>query len=612
MTIPPRKSTPSYERHPLSAVWPDLEPTARQALRESMRQRGYDPLEPVVLYEGRVLDGWHRYSMARELGIEVKAVDYDGDDPAGWVIARHTGRRHIAPGERAQCVVMCREWVPTGRPPDDDRKQPQDRGAERRSDGRLSGRPSTNQELAEEADVSERTIRRAKAQVRAKDKNNESPAAGRLEANRAAVQPAAATPGDDSQVPSVDVGHLASDAHRIRSKPDDERRRGVAVVVDGDAPTPRAGVEREAPASLPGEPASEDDGKRRPAGPPVRVEADAMEAPDVSGRSDSGSDSSLHESSVALEREASGPATLGLGSTEPAADQASGRSEPSTGVADARIVMASTAAPASSDGGSGLPTEREVVESSTAGATDSEADPPVASEPGGTEAPDPARGWMPSDSASSIDSGSGGTPTAVRGREQGRQPAGPIGGVGGADVSVSPDSAPLLPAPAAVAGREAAAAQAQGVDVATAARTASDGDAEFRRCLSELRSAAVRLGAVSRVGTPSRFEAACRLVQALVAAMERCQEAGLDEQVLVAGLPADLVASLDAQWNTEIDRGSTSTQDGGDVDGRGRESAPLDQASNPRAWVQRFSLNRPRQRRAATAAVCLLVGAADR
>lgn len=602
MTIPLRKSTQSYQRHPLSAVWPDLEPQAWEALRQSMRQRGYDPIEPVVLYEGKVLDGWHRYLMAGELGIEFTTVDFDGDDPADLVIARHTGRRNLTPKDRAHGVVRCREWASTGRPAHDG-EQPRDRGAgvpAKRLDGRLSSRPSTNKELAAQADVSERTIRRAKAQVRAKDKNHDASAAGgeerplrpagdassetisqpqaagRLEASRAGVQPAAATPGDEIQAPAVDTGHVAvSDPHRTRGKAADERRGGAA----------------------------------RPA---VRVEGNAMEAPEASARSDSVSDSSLHtESLVTLEREA-GSATVGLGSSEPAAEQASSGSEPSRGVADAKIVMASTAAPASSDGGSGSPTEREVVESSTAEATDSEADPPVASEPGGTEAANPARGWMPPDSASLSDSGSGGTPTAVRGRAQGRQPAGPVGRVGGADVSVSPDSTPLLPAPAAVAGREAAAAHAPGVHAATAAQSACDADAERRHCLSALHSAAERLGAVSRVGTPSRFEAACRLVQALVAAIERCEEAGLDEQVLVAGLPADLVASLDAQWNTEIARGSTSTQDGGDVDGRGRGSAPLEQASNPRAWVQRFSLNRPGQQRAATAALCLLVGAADR
>ena len=38
-------------------------------------------------------------------------VAFDGDDPAGWVIARHTGRRNLSPKDRAHCVVRCREWA---------------------------------------------------------------------------------------------------------------------------------------------------------------------------------------------------------------------------------------------------------------------------------------------------------------------------------------------------------------------------------------------------------------------------------------------------------------------------------------------------------------------
>ena len=494
MTVPPRKSTPSYQRHPLSAVWPDLEPQAREALRESMHTRGYDPLEPVVLYEGKVLDGWHRYSMARALGIEVTTVAFDGDDPAGWVIARHTGRRNLSPGDRAHCVVRCREWAPTGRPAHD-RERPRDGDAgapERRSGGRLSGRPSTNRELAAEAEVSERTIRRAKAQVRAKDKHADAPAAGgeqqplraagnasgepipqpqaggRLEASRAGGQPAVATPDDETQAPTVDTEPVTvSGADRIRSKPAAARGSGVAAVVDGDAPTRRAGAERETPAS-----------------------------------------------------------------------------------------------------------RRQVVEMSTAGATDSEAHRPVASEPGGTEAADPAGGCTPSDSASSSGSGrSGNTPPAVRDRASG-------------DAGASADPAPLPPAPAAAAGREASDAHAEGVAVATAAETACDTDVELRRCLGELRSAAVRLGAVSRVGPPSSFEVTCGLVQALVAAMEHCLDAGLEEQVMLAGLPADLVRRLDAHWSDEPVL-AASTPETGEADGRDRGSAPLEQASNPRAWLKK-------------------------
>ena len=153
----------------------------------------------------------------------------------------------------------------------------------------------------------------------------QSQAGGRLEASRAGVQPAAATPGDETQVPTVDTERVAvSDADRIRSKPEAAKGSGVAAVVDADAPTRRAGAEREAPASRQREP--ED-------GPPVRAATDAIEAPDVSARSDSGSDSSLcNESLVTLVREA-GSATVGSGSTEPAAERATGRSERSSGAA---------------------------------------------------------------------------------------------------------------------------------------------------------------------------------------------------------------------------------------------------------------------------------------
>ena len=292
-------------------------------------------------------------------------------------------------------------------------------------------------------------VRGRPEQIASIDAISQGSAAGLLHLGRATVQRAVAILHDPLLAPAVDAGTVAvSDAYAIRHAAEEAKRRALAAVADGSARTLRG----------------------------------------------------------ALERESAGPATVGLGSTAPAADRATGRSEPSRGVGDAKTVMASAAA-ASSDGGSGSPSEREGVETSTAGATDSEAHRPVASEARGTEAADPAGGWTRSDSASSSDSGSSGsTPTAVQDRE-----------LGGADAS--PDPAPLLPAPAAVGGREAAAAHEQGVHAATAAQTASDADAERRRCLSALRSSAVRLGAVSRVGTPSHFEAACRLVQDLVVAV---------------------------------------------------------------------------------------------
>ena len=151
----------SLKRHPLSAAWPDLKGEENQAMTESMREHGFDQSQPVVLHEGMVLDGWHRYKKARELGIEPTFAEYAGDDPAGFVIGRHKARRHISKEEIATAVLRCRAWRPAegGRPrkPDHDGPVSEPQGA-----------PRTNQELAEEAGVSVTTVKRAKQSVRKK------------------------------------------------------------------------------------------------------------------------------------------------------------------------------------------------------------------------------------------------------------------------------------------------------------------------------------------------------------------------------------------------------------------------------------------------------------
>ena len=146
-------------RHPLSAAWPDLTSEESQAMTESMRAHGFDESQPVVRHEGMVLDGWHRYRKALQLGIEPTFTDYTGDDPAGFVIARHKARRHISKEEIAEAVLRCREWRPAegGRPRKPDHNGPV---------SAPQGAPRTNQELAAEAGVSVTTVKRAKQSVR--------------------------------------------------------------------------------------------------------------------------------------------------------------------------------------------------------------------------------------------------------------------------------------------------------------------------------------------------------------------------------------------------------------------------------------------------------------
>ena len=137
------------ERHPLSALWGDMPEEDFTEMRDSVREHGlHFPI--ILLYEGKVLDGWHRYRAANMAGRDYSTAEYKGGDPASFVIARNAHRRHLTAGQRAACVVACHEWARSG----------VDTG--RLKGGETIAPPSTVAEMAEEAGVSERTLQHAK------------------------------------------------------------------------------------------------------------------------------------------------------------------------------------------------------------------------------------------------------------------------------------------------------------------------------------------------------------------------------------------------------------------------------------------------------------------
>ena len=85
--------------HPYADIFPWIEAEALNAFRDDVRQRGV--LEPIVFLGDAILDGRNRYTVARELRIEYPAVDYLGDDPLGFVIAKNLTRRHLTESQRA-------------------------------------------------------------------------------------------------------------------------------------------------------------------------------------------------------------------------------------------------------------------------------------------------------------------------------------------------------------------------------------------------------------------------------------------------------------------------------------------------------------------------------
>lgn len=144
------------QQHPLSAAFPSMSAEDFQALKDDIEEHGQR--EPVIVFEGMVLDGWHRYRACAELGLEpLKFTFKDGDDPAAFVESANLHRRHLTATQRAAAVVAVRAWAPAKRPTQQAAKPaPANKGA-------AAAPLSTNKEMAKAANVSVRTIKDAKA-----------------------------------------------------------------------------------------------------------------------------------------------------------------------------------------------------------------------------------------------------------------------------------------------------------------------------------------------------------------------------------------------------------------------------------------------------------------
>ncbi len=56
---------------------------------------------PIILYEGKVLDGVHRQDACLKADIEPQYVEFDGDDPLAYVVSANLKRRHLTESQRA-------------------------------------------------------------------------------------------------------------------------------------------------------------------------------------------------------------------------------------------------------------------------------------------------------------------------------------------------------------------------------------------------------------------------------------------------------------------------------------------------------------------------------
>ena len=108
------KANVSFERmevHPLSAFFPKIEGEEFEAFVADIEKHGQR--DPIITYQGKILDGRNRYRACLQLDITPKYKSFNGtpQEVADYVISVNAQRRHLTPTQKAMCVATCQDWA---------------------------------------------------------------------------------------------------------------------------------------------------------------------------------------------------------------------------------------------------------------------------------------------------------------------------------------------------------------------------------------------------------------------------------------------------------------------------------------------------------------------
>jgi protein gp37 len=104
------------KQHPLSAAFPPMTDQEFSELRTSIATEGLD--NAIMLYDGMVLDGWHRQTACVQTGAKAKYDTFEGDfvEARAWVVRQNLKRRHLSASQRGQVAEAFTTIQVPGRP----------------------------------------------------------------------------------------------------------------------------------------------------------------------------------------------------------------------------------------------------------------------------------------------------------------------------------------------------------------------------------------------------------------------------------------------------------------------------------------------------------------
>src|SRR6516162_6776087 len=103
----------TLEPHPLSRLFPPISPEDFDKLAADIKLNGLH--QPIVRYQGKILDGNNRYRACELVKIAPKFADFTGDDAGArnYVISANIHRRHLSPDQRREIIETLLKADPT-------------------------------------------------------------------------------------------------------------------------------------------------------------------------------------------------------------------------------------------------------------------------------------------------------------------------------------------------------------------------------------------------------------------------------------------------------------------------------------------------------------------
>lgn len=87
------------EFHEIANIFPMMLGDDYRKLKDDIAKNGQ--LEPIIIHEGKILDGRNRYTACKDLGVDVKYENYEGNNPLQFVVSKNLRRRHLDTSQRA-------------------------------------------------------------------------------------------------------------------------------------------------------------------------------------------------------------------------------------------------------------------------------------------------------------------------------------------------------------------------------------------------------------------------------------------------------------------------------------------------------------------------------